>query len=268
MIPEAVSLGRASEDEYNPTLDDGNIGSGVKALPEVILIWPTGVCRKRAASCHPEVFEIRTVRRRLLPCLSATWDSQRRPDGVPSALSSSSISDSVSSSVSSPWHEAWYSSLLLSLRGTASICPCPSGSVSGSVSSVVWIVFLRGRYDDLPWGTCLIGGGEEFRLDNWLFCGALWEQPGSFYCVLDSDLMFARTTSHRRPFRFPTRGAGWLDPVMSGMTSRLRPLWFPTRGVGWLWEFDCMVGVIPGGLRMLDKRGIRIYDNWNITRVC
>ena len=42
LIPEAVSLGRASEDEYNPTLDDENIGGGVKALPGVILTRPTG----------------------------------------------------------------------------------------------------------------------------------------------------------------------------------------------------------------------------------
>ena len=62
--------------------------------------------RARAASCDPEVVEIRTVRGRLFPCLSAARDSLRRPDGVPSALSRSSISGSVSGSVSSPWREA------------------------------------------------------------------------------------------------------------------------------------------------------------------
>jgi len=35
-ISEAVSQARASEDEYRPSLDDGNIG-GVKALPRVIV---------------------------------------------------------------------------------------------------------------------------------------------------------------------------------------------------------------------------------------
>ena len=70
LIPEAVSLGRASEDEYSPTLDDGNIGR-VKALPGVIVTQAAGDRRTRAASCDPEVVEIRTVRGRLFPCVSA-----------------------------------------------------------------------------------------------------------------------------------------------------------------------------------------------------
>ena len=105
LIPEAVSLGRASEDEYSPTLDDGNIGR-VKALPGVIVTRAAGVRRTSAASCNPEMVEILIVCGRLFPCLSAAGDSRRRPDGVPSALSRSSISGSVSGSVSSPWYDA------------------------------------------------------------------------------------------------------------------------------------------------------------------
>ena len=58
--PEAVSLGRPSEDQYNPTLDDWNVGGGVKALPGVILTRPMGVRQTRAASCDLEMVEIRT----------------------------------------------------------------------------------------------------------------------------------------------------------------------------------------------------------------
>jgi len=63
--------------------------------------------------------------------------------------------------------------------------------------------------------------------------------------------------------RLPTRGAGCLDPVIAGMTSRLLPLKgrFPAQGVGSLQIFHCIVGVILDGLRMLDKRGIVMYDN-------
>lgn len=63
-----VSLARASEDEYSPTLDDRNIG-GVKALLGIILRSAEGVHRTWAASTDLEVFEIRTVRRRLFPGL-------------------------------------------------------------------------------------------------------------------------------------------------------------------------------------------------------
>ena len=63
LIREAVSLGKPSEDEYNPTLDDGNIGRGVKVLPGVILTRPMGVRRTRAASCDLEMVEIHTVHR-------------------------------------------------------------------------------------------------------------------------------------------------------------------------------------------------------------
>ena len=70
LIPEAVLLGSASEDEYNPTLDDKSIGGGVRALPEDILIRPMGLRQTSAGSCDLEVVEIRSVHRPLLPCLS------------------------------------------------------------------------------------------------------------------------------------------------------------------------------------------------------
>jgi len=70
LTPDVAALGRPSEDEYCPTLDDGSIG-GVSALPGIILTRAAGVCWTSAASSYPEVVEIRTTHARLFPCLPA-----------------------------------------------------------------------------------------------------------------------------------------------------------------------------------------------------
>ena len=66
-----VVLGTPTGDEYRATLDDGNV-AGEKALPGVIVTRAAGVLATIAASCEPELVDIRTVLGRLfLPGVSA-----------------------------------------------------------------------------------------------------------------------------------------------------------------------------------------------------
>jgi len=53
-------LGTPSEDEYRATLDDGNV-AGDKGLPGVMVTRAAGVRGTIAASCEPDLVEIRTV---------------------------------------------------------------------------------------------------------------------------------------------------------------------------------------------------------------
>ena len=65
-ISDIVVLGTPSVDEYRATLDDGNVAAD-KGLPGVMVTWAAGVRRTFAASCEPELVEIRTVLGRLFP---------------------------------------------------------------------------------------------------------------------------------------------------------------------------------------------------------
>lgn len=70
------------------------------------------------------------------------------------------------------------------------------------------MVLLRGRFGGLPRRHPATGGGEELRVDNWLFGGVLWELLDKFCCVADPDPIGVGATSRLRPFRLPTRGVG------------------------------------------------------------
>jgi len=50
LTPDFVVLGMPSEDEYRPTLEDGNDARD-KALPQVIVTWAVGDCGTIATSC-------------------------------------------------------------------------------------------------------------------------------------------------------------------------------------------------------------------------
>jgi len=60
LIPDVVVLGTPSGDEYRATLDDGNV-AGDKGLPGVMVTQAQGVRGTIAASCEPELVEVRTV---------------------------------------------------------------------------------------------------------------------------------------------------------------------------------------------------------------
>jgi len=69
LISDVVVLGTPSGDKYHATLDDGNVAAD-KGLPGVMVKRGAGVCGTIAASCQPELVEIRTVLGRLFPCVS------------------------------------------------------------------------------------------------------------------------------------------------------------------------------------------------------
>jgi len=123
-ILDVVVLGTPSGDEYLATLDDGNV-AGDKALPGVMVTRAARVSGTIAASCEPELVEIRTVHGRLFPCISTDRGPRRRLGIVSSTQTMFSPSGSVSGSASSPGCDIWYSSLQLWLRRMGSICPCP-----------------------------------------------------------------------------------------------------------------------------------------------
>jgi len=101
LIADVVVLGTPSGDEYRATLDDGNV-AGDKGLPGVMVTRAAGVCATIAASCEPELVEIRTVLGQLFPCVY-TNRGPRRPLGVvSSAPPRFAPSGSVSGSASSP----------------------------------------------------------------------------------------------------------------------------------------------------------------------
>jgi len=77
LIPDVVVLGTPSGDEYRATLDDGNV-AGDKGLPGVMVTWAAGVRGTIAASCEPELVEIRTVLGRLFLCVSTNRGPRRR----------------------------------------------------------------------------------------------------------------------------------------------------------------------------------------------
>ena len=132
-----IVLGMPTGDEYRTMLDDGNV-AGVKPLPGVIVTQAAGVFGTIATSCEPELVEIRTVLGRLVaPEVSANHGPRRHLDVLSSILPRSSISGSVSGSVSLTRCTIRYLSLLWSLRRTGSICPYPSGFISGLVYAVV-----------------------------------------------------------------------------------------------------------------------------------
>jgi len=99
LIPDVVVLGTPSGDKYRATLDDGNV-AGDKSLPGVMVTRAAGVRGTLAASCQPELVEIRTVLRRLFLCVSTNRGprcrlgivSSRPPRFVPSGLVSGSVS--------------------------------------------------------------------------------------------------------------------------------------------------------------------------------
>ena len=80
LIPDVVVLGRPSGDEYQATLEDGNV-AGDNGLPGVMVTRAAGVCGTIAASCELDLVEIRTVLGRLCPCMSTNC-GPRRPLGV------------------------------------------------------------------------------------------------------------------------------------------------------------------------------------------
>jgi len=65
LIPDVVVLGTPSGEEYRATLDDGNV-AGDKGLPGVLVTRAASVRGTIAASCEPELVEIRTVLGRFL----------------------------------------------------------------------------------------------------------------------------------------------------------------------------------------------------------
>ena len=77
LIPDVVVLGMPSGDEYRATLDDGNV-AGNQGLPGVMVTRAAGVRGTIAASCEPELVEIRTVLGRMFPCLSTNRGPRRR----------------------------------------------------------------------------------------------------------------------------------------------------------------------------------------------
>jgi len=101
LIPDVVVLGTQSGDEYCATLDDGNV-AGDKGLPGVMVTRAVGVSGTIAASCEPELVEIRTVLGRLFPYVSTNRGPRRRLGVVSSAPLRFALSGSVSGSVSSP----------------------------------------------------------------------------------------------------------------------------------------------------------------------
>jgi len=101
LIPDCVVLGTPSGDEYRATLDDGNV-AGHKGLPGGMVTGAAGVRGTIAASCEPELVEIRTVLGRLFPCVSSNHGPRRRLGVFSSAPPRFAPSGSVSSSLSSP----------------------------------------------------------------------------------------------------------------------------------------------------------------------
>jgi len=101
LIPDVVVLGTPSGDEYLATLDDGNV-AGDKGLPGVMVTQAAGVRGTIAASCEPELVEIRTVLRRLFLCVSTNRGPPRRLGVVSSGQPRFVPSGLVSGSVSSP----------------------------------------------------------------------------------------------------------------------------------------------------------------------
>jgi len=94
-------LGTPSGDKYRATLDDGNV-AGDKGITGVMVTRAAGVPGTIAASCEPELVEIRTVLGQLFPCVSTNRGPRRRLGVVSSAPQRFAASGSVSSSVSSP----------------------------------------------------------------------------------------------------------------------------------------------------------------------
>jgi len=77
LIPDVVVLGTPSGDKYRATLDDGNV-AGDKGVPGVMVTRAVGVRWTIAASCEPELVEIRKVLGQLFPCVSTNRGPQRR----------------------------------------------------------------------------------------------------------------------------------------------------------------------------------------------
>ena len=69
LIADIVVLGTPSGHEYRAMLDDGNV-AGDKGLPGVMVTPAAGFRGTIAASCEPELVEIRTVLGQLFPCVS------------------------------------------------------------------------------------------------------------------------------------------------------------------------------------------------------
>ena len=100
LLMPVVVLGTPTGDQYRATLDDGNV-AGENALPGVIVTRAARYLATIAASCKPELVELRTVLGRLfLLGVSANLGPRRPLDVLSSALPRSSSSGSVSGSVS------------------------------------------------------------------------------------------------------------------------------------------------------------------------
>ena len=131
----------------------------------------------RATPCDPDVVEVRPVVRRL----SAACGRSHYLDAAPSAMSRVSLSSSVSESVSSGSSGLWYSLLLSSLKQTVSRYSCQSGSVLGSINSLVCIVVLRERLGGLDRTLFSLGESEGTLYDGWRLPNVIVQElPGSF----------------------------------------------------------------------------------------